>query len=779
MSEKIEASDILGEGAKRGIDEFNQSVRDTVVIVKQLNKTVEAMQKNPLDNSSNIAQHNKDMAESIKLENALSVAKLKSEKIALDQLKQEEKLQNSIRKSQEENIKNTSKQDKEQANLNSVYQQTTKRYNELSKAQMELSIRGRENGKVFKAIKIEADALRASLDKAEQGAGRFQRNVGNYKSGFNGLSSSVNQLTREMPAFANSMQTGFMAISNNLPIFFDEISKANKELKALKAQGEQVPSLFKSIASSIFTFGTLLSVGVTLLTVYGKEMVQFVIDMAKGDEAFKLSGERQSEYYSKLKEYHDETFESTLRLKVLNGEMSEKSAEEWRTNYKKKTEQIILEEAHNKRLLEIAEKFKVDVSKVNGSLPESEIQKGGKLIPGSSRGIPQYTQDKFVLLTKNKEINAAFVEEQKRFNYSVQEMEIANQLKLQEIKAGKDPKVKKDKAFKLTDQDKRVLDEMETMDKKKMESVENLKKWTEESEEEQLKNTLKNIKTESDAVIDAHNADVESIEKLQREKDAREKQRQKDELQSTLNFIEAINRAKQTSLEKQLDADLDMRQRNILQQQQLAIAGKDNTLAFEKAAAAKDELRKIELAKKEEKRVKALAFLKLVSAYADKGDADGAVTKSLIQMAIAGAIIGSYEKGTEDTGGAGDVDGKGGKWAILHPHERVVTKEQNKMIGDISNEELAQIAKMHNEGLLPKYITNSNSGSFAENITNSLLIQQFSTLNSKIESIEKALKERPVSHVNLNNLGEVIDTKIVNGFHKQTLRKSNSPLNYI
>jgi hypothetical protein len=79
-----------------------------------------------------------------------------------------------------------------------------------------------------------------------------------------------------MPAFANSVQTGFMAISNNLPMFFDEIGKLKKANVELAASGQPTKNMFTQIAGSIFSLQVLLSVGVTLLTVYGAKMIEFL-----------------------------------------------------------------------------------------------------------------------------------------------------------------------------------------------------------------------------------------------------------------------------------------------------------------------------------------------------------------------------------------------------------------------------------------------------------------------------------------------------------------------
>jgi hypothetical protein len=54
--------------------------------------------------------------------------------------------------------------------------------------------------------------------------------------GFDMLGNSVNQLTRELPAFTYSMQTGFMAISNNIPMFVDQINNVRRANEGLIAQ---------------------------------------------------------------------------------------------------------------------------------------------------------------------------------------------------------------------------------------------------------------------------------------------------------------------------------------------------------------------------------------------------------------------------------------------------------------------------------------------------------------------------------------------------------------
>ena len=101
---------------------------------------------------------------------------------------------------------------------------------------------------------------------------------------------SLAQITREMPAFANSAQTGFMALSNNIPIFFDAISQVKNLNKELQAQGKPTVSVLQQLAGALFSWQTLLSVGVTLLTVYGKDIVAWTQKLISGNKALEPSG---------------------------------------------------------------------------------------------------------------------------------------------------------------------------------------------------------------------------------------------------------------------------------------------------------------------------------------------------------------------------------------------------------------------------------------------------------------------------------------------------------
>lgn len=103
--------------------------------------------------------------------------------------------------------------------------------------------------------------------------------------GFNNLNFATQQLVREVPAATMGLHMFFLAISNNLPFFADAIKQVREENKALAASGKPTTSVFKQIISSLFSWQTALVAGITALTLYGKEIGNWVKGLFKGKEA--------------------------------------------------------------------------------------------------------------------------------------------------------------------------------------------------------------------------------------------------------------------------------------------------------------------------------------------------------------------------------------------------------------------------------------------------------------------------------------------------------------
>lgn len=167
---------------------------------------------------------------------------------------------------------------------------TSGSYNEMSAAVVQLENRfrnlseaqrqGDQGVGLIKQIKQLKDELKA----IDAQMGNYQRNVGNYTSHWNGLNASVQQMARELPSLAVGWNTFFLAISNNLPTMADEIKRARDEFKALQESGQKGVPVWKQLTKSILNWQTALAVGITLLSVYGKDIMNWIENLFKAKE---------------------------------------------------------------------------------------------------------------------------------------------------------------------------------------------------------------------------------------------------------------------------------------------------------------------------------------------------------------------------------------------------------------------------------------------------------------------------------------------------------------
>ena len=310
--------------------QMNTSVKETIALTAQL--TAEE-QKLLVATNRLESLRQKQIQTQIK-ENALT-------KSTID-LKNKETLQ------RERNEKALAKEEQKLANAANMYNKVQAELNKLQFAYQNLAVRQAQGISLSKAESSQMDYLRSriqmhdkTLKAVDATMGKYQRNVGNYASGFNPLSNSINQLGREMPAFANSVQTGFMAISNNLPIFFDAMGQVIAQNKELQAQGKPTKSVLSQLAGALFSFQTLLSVGVTLLTVYGKEIVSWVSTLWGASDALNELNKNQKEFnnarFQGKKDAQSDIIELKKYLAVYND--ATLSAQDREIAYKKLSQQ--------------------------------------------------------------------------------------------------------------------------------------------------------------------------------------------------------------------------------------------------------------------------------------------------------------------------------------------------------------------------------------------------------------------------------------------------------
>lgn len=271
---------------KHDIDSSNAAVKkakEETAALQSTNKWIVANTEAVIETDKQIKQLKKSfvsLADSEKTGSSGTGILRQVQQLAAQRLVEEESIRRTIKAQKDQIIQSRA----EEGSITALRKQIillTKDYDDLG--------RTRRNGDVGKALLAQIANVQKELSAAEQASGRFQRNVGNYASAWNGLGFSVQQVARELPSLAVSANTFFLAISNNLPILVDEIAKARKEYAAFKAElaagnkdVKAVAPVWQQLTKSLISWQTALVVGLTLLSVYGKEIINWGKELVRG-----------------------------------------------------------------------------------------------------------------------------------------------------------------------------------------------------------------------------------------------------------------------------------------------------------------------------------------------------------------------------------------------------------------------------------------------------------------------------------------------------------------
>jgi hypothetical protein len=240
-----------------------------------------------------------------------------------------------------------------------------------------------------------------------------------------------------------------------------------------------------------------------------------------------------------------------------------------------------------------------------------------------------------------------------------------------------------------------------------------------------------------------------------------------DIVNKTQEALDRINKGKEDALNDEISEARE----SVKVQQKLAAAGGDNILAEEKARLAKlglERKRELERQALQERRI-ALAqnFVNSLAAHS-KDDPKGAFAKAAFETfageAFAKLIAGFYD-GTEDTGTVNKpLDTKGGRLAVLHNNERVMTAKQNAKVGAMTNPELADLAYNYQNGdLSPSHFKQLELGNMMQP-NNVSLMPMITELGKQTDRLEKAFEKGQVAYeVHWNEQGEAIRSETRRG----------------
>jgi TP901 family phage tail tape measure protein len=198
-------------------------------------------------------------------------------------------------------------------------------------------------------------------------------------------------------------------------------------------------------------------------------------------------------------------------------------------------------------------------------------------------------------------------------------------------------------------------------------------------------------------------------------------------------------------LEKEIEAS--QKQQQILQE----LAANGNIQASQ--SLAEQEKIEVEALRRKEKLERKKAQLQSITAFLNaytNARAEGktlgeSLTIALGDKAVLDAIIETlptFLEGTEDTGRGGNLDADGGFLSVLHPNERVMTKEQNAALMGMTNDEVVKIvqnAKINQ--VEPKGWENLG------------VLSELNGLKEELQDIKKAIVNKPETNI---ELGEIV-----------------------
>ena len=302
------------------------------------------------------------------------------------------------------------------------------------------------------ALEKQLEELRGKLKLLQEESESVQvtpADVPNAQRQFNGLHNSIQQIAREMPSLAMGPQMFFLAISNNLPIFTDELARARKEYDELQKSGKKGTPVWKQVLSSLFSWQTAMTTGIMLLVMYGDEIWDWTKNLfsaKKGVDEFNISLKEMTEIekdgraqmvrtrfelksvIDEIKNFTGSKEQEKAKVEELNRKYGEsfgyyKTLSEWYDTLIQKSEdyvQVLLHQANVQNLVKKAAEADEEVNKIKAQKPEEAesamgfFGKWGQYIMQSSMAesgqfydaqaaIKKHDQEAYDVLLKNAE----------------------------------------------------------------------------------------------------------------------------------------------------------------------------------------------------------------------------------------------------------------------------------------------------------------------------------------------------------------------------------------
>ena len=286
--DQVKYSDLISDDVAKGIallDEALKSLRETLIslkteaqgmgsALKSVGTATREQQQATAQQAASVEGLSKKVKQLTEEERRLEDVRKRYKKLTDEQIERVNAFQQALRGSTQQQM----------AAVNAIevetksYNELNAMYNALKDSLNAMTVAERQNTEAGKAMTVQSAKIYDTMNELQKATGKYTLQVGKYRAAFDGLGYSFQQILREAPSALNLNQF-FLAISNNIPMFLDQLKAFKNEQAEIKAnlatmtkgtaeyaeQLGKVESVGKKLGKVLISWQSLVLVGLMIL----------------------------------------------------------------------------------------------------------------------------------------------------------------------------------------------------------------------------------------------------------------------------------------------------------------------------------------------------------------------------------------------------------------------------------------------------------------------------------------------------------------------------------
>lgn len=291
--DQVKYSDLISEDVVKGLEVLNQALQDIKttmagvkaeaaslgVAIRNVSTATREQQQATSQNAANVERLSKRMKDLSEEERKVEEIKRRYKKLTDEQIRAVNAFQQALRGNTAQVLVAVNAIEVE----NKSYNELNAMYNMLKDSLNAMTVAERQNTEAGKAMTAQSAKIYDTMNELQKATGKYTLQVGKYRAAFDGLGYSFQQILREAPSALNLNQF-FLAISNNIPMFLDQLKAFKNEQAEIKAnlaqmtegtkeyaeQMGKVESVGKKLGKVLISWQSLVLVGLMLLRNWDK-----------------------------------------------------------------------------------------------------------------------------------------------------------------------------------------------------------------------------------------------------------------------------------------------------------------------------------------------------------------------------------------------------------------------------------------------------------------------------------------------------------------------------